>query len=101
MEIGREEMYIARGHPRMGACTLSRSLSLSKGRRRVAETRALRQAQRPRFGRRFSTELRMTGRPIIMPVRFLQRSPARPAWPADRQAGRKRCAIPFIINTNP
>ena len=44
MEIGREEMYIARGHPRMGACTLSRSLSLSKGRRRVAETRTLRQA---------------------------------------------------------
>ena len=31
-------------HPRMGAYALSRSLSLSKGRRRVAETRALRQA---------------------------------------------------------
>ena len=65
MEIGRDEMYIARLNPRMGTCTLSRSLSSrpepvegsAKGKPKHGRfDKPFRQAQRtqrPRFGRFF------------------------------------------------
>ena len=73
MEIGRDEMYIARLNPRMVACTLSRSLS---SRPEPVEGSAKGKPKHGRFDKRnarsvrvsgdSSTALRMTGRPIII-----------------------------------